>query len=461
MFSEKIGLDGEVVKKKVRLVAKGYTEIWGEDYWNTYSPTLGCDSLLSLLAYAAAQDLKIHQMDAIAAYLNSDLTEEIYISPPKGIPICSGKVWQLKKALYGLKQVGLEWYHTLQSHIKSVRYVQSGYDPCLYVRDSDHFTVVYVDDLLVFGTKQRIAKEKKELARNFEMHDLGKARWFLAMEITCDRVARTITIGQQQYIWKILERFGLENSWSVSTPMAINIKLPKLETPEVDQHLYQLMLSSLMYAVIGTQPDIMFTMHYLSQFLVAPGLEHIAALKCIYQYLNGTRDLRMTFHGNQIRDNIIGFMDSDWAGNANSWRSVSRYAFIFCGTAVAWSAKKQPTIALLSTEVEYMALTHASKESTFLEHLYKNVGIPISPPIFLLVDNQSTIALTENPIFHARSKHIEVQHHWVCEKIEGGSIELEYVPMVDQVANIFMKPLMAEKFRRFCGALGLVPVKPH
>ncbi len=216
-----------------------------------------------------------------------------------------------------------------------------------------------------------------------------------------------------------------------------------------------------MYAVIGTRPDIMFAVHYLSQFSVAPGLEHIMALKCVYQYLNGTWDLRMTFHGNQIGNDIIRFTDLDWAGDANSRRLVSGYTFIFCGMAIAWSAKKQLTIALSSTEVEYMALTHASKESTFLEHLYKNVGIPISPPIFLLVDNQSTIALTENPIFHVHSKHIEVQHHWVCEKIEGGSIELEYVPMVDQVANIFMKPLMAEKFWRFCGALGLVPVKPH
>src|SRR5260221_8093771 len=126
VFSEKIGSDGEVVKKKVRLVTKGYTEIWGEDYWNTYSPTLGHDSLLSLLTYAAMQDLEIHQMDAVAAYLNSDLTEEIYISLPEGIPICSGKVWRLRKALYSLKQVGLEWYHTLQSHIKSVGYVQLG-----------------------------------------------------------------------------------------------------------------------------------------------------------------------------------------------------------------------------------------------------------------------------------------------------------------------------------------------
>src|SRR5258708_9977315 len=360
VFSEKIRSDGEVVKKKVRLVTKGYTEIWGGDYWNTYSPTLGCDSLLSLLAYAKAQDLEIHQMDDVSAYLNSNPTEEIYISLPKGIPICSGKVWQLKKALYGLKQAGLEWYCTLRSHIKSVRYVQSGYDPCLYVRDSDHFTVVYVDNLLVFGTKQRIAKEKKELAGNFEMRDLGEARWFLVMEITRDRVARTITIDQRQYIQKILERFGLENSQSVSTPMAVNIKLPKLETPEVDQRLYQSMLGSLMYAAIGTRPNIMFAVHYLSRFSVAPSLEHIMALKHIYRYLNGTRDLRMTFHGNQIRDDIIRFMDLDWARDANSWRLVSGYTFIFCGAAIAWSAKKHLTIALLSMEAEYMALTHAS-----------------------------------------------------------------------------------------------------
>src|SRR5258708_27066120 len=208
---------------------------------------LGCNSLLSILTYATAHDLEIHQMDAVAAYLNSDLTEEIYICPPDGVPLNPGTVWLLKKALYSLKQAGLEWYCMLRSHIKSVGYVQSGYNPCLYVRDSDHFTVVYVDDLLVFGTKQRIAKEKKELAGNFEMCDLGEARWFLAMEITRDRVAHTITIDQQQYIQKILEHFRLENLRSVSTPMAINIKLPKLETPEVDQRLYQSMLGSLMY----------------------------------------------------------------------------------------------------------------------------------------------------------------------------------------------------------------------
>ncbi len=132
----------------------------------------------------------------------------------------------------------------------------------------------------------------------------------------------------------------------------------------------------------------------------------------------------------------MGFADSDWAGDPNSWRSVSGYAFMFCGAVVSWLAKKQPIITLSSTKAKYMVMTHARKEAVFLEHLYGDVGIPISVPIFLLIDNQSAIALAENPIFHAHSKHIEVCHHWVHEKIKDGTIKLDYIPMADQIADI-------------------------
>src|SRR6266436_4530071 len=133
----------------------------------------------------------------------------------------------------------------------------------------------------------------------------------------------------------------------------------------------------------------------------------------------------------------MGFADSDWASDPNSRRSVSGYAFMFCRAIVSWSAKKQLTIALLSTEAKCMAMTHAGKEAVFLEHLYGDVGIPILVPIFLWVNNQSAIALAENPIFHAHSKHIEVRHHWVHEKIKDGMIKLEYIPMANQIADIF------------------------
>ncbi len=159
------------------------------------------------------------------------------------------------------------------------------------------------------------------------------------------------------------------------------------------------------------------------------------AMKCVYQYLNGTLDLGLIYYGNRLNEDLMGFADSDWASDPNSRRSVSGYAFMFCGAAVSWLAKKQPTIALSSTEAEYMVMTHAGKEAVFLEHLYGDVGIPISVPIFLLIDNQSAIALAENPIFHAHSKHIK-----------DSTIQLDYIPMADQITDIFTKPLNSEKF---------------
>ncbi|SRR5258708_31444052 len=153
----------EVTRKKVRAVAKGFTDVWGEDYWHTYSPTLGQDTLFSCLAYAASHNLEIHQLDAVVAYLNSDLMEGIYLHPPYGVPTTPGMVWHLKKALYGLKQAGLEWYQTLHGHIQSIRYTQSGHDPCLYMLDSETFVIIYVDNLMVFAQRRTWCKQNQNL----------------------------------------------------------------------------------------------------------------------------------------------------------------------------------------------------------------------------------------------------------------------------------------------------------
>ncbi len=211
VFMEKVRSEGEITRKKVRLVTKGYTEVWGEDYWHTYSLTLGRDTLFSCLAYAASRDLEIHQLDVVVAYLNSNLTE-IYLSPPEGVPSTLGMVWPLRKALYSLKQARLEWYCTLCTHIQSTGYAQSGHDPCLYMLDSENFIVVYVDDLLLFAPKSRLAQVKADIAGKYEMRDLGKAHWFLTMEITHDWVAQTISIDQCQYIQKILGHFRLDKA---------------------------------------------------------------------------------------------------------------------------------------------------------------------------------------------------------------------------------------------------------
>src|ERR1700677_4013623 len=136
------------------------------------------------------------------------------------------------------------------------------------------------------------------------------------------------------------------------------------------------MLGSLMYAAVGTRPDIMYAIHYLSQHSIAPGLEHLNAMKRVYCYLNGTSELGLWYHRKCLNQDLTGYSDSDWAGDPNSWRSISGYTFIFYGAAISWSAKKQPMIALSSTEAKYMAMTHARKEAMFLNHLYSDIGIP-------------------------------------------------------------------------------------
>src|SRR5258708_6343050 len=181
--------------------------------------------------------------------------------------------------------------------------------------------------------------------------------------------------------------------------MATNLKLPKMESPTIDQCVYQSMLGSLMYTAIGTQPDIMFAIHYLSQHSIAPGEKHLNTMKHIYHYLNGTSDLGLLFYGNQFNCDLVSFSNSDWAGDPNARRSVSGYAFLFCRAVIAWPAKKQPTIALLSTEAKYMAMTHSGKEVVFLNHLFNNLEIPIQLPISFLFDNKSSISLVDNPIF--------------------------------------------------------------
>src|SRR5258708_24011851 len=145
----------------------------------------------------------------------------------------------------------------------------------------------------------------------------------------------------------------------------------------------------------------------------------------------------------------------------NFYPAYTGYAFIFCGATISWPAKKQLTIALSSTKAEYMAMTHAGKEAVFLEHIFGDVGIPFSILTTLLIDNQFTIALVENPIFHAWTKHINVCHHWVHEKVKDGNVELEYTPIADQTVDIFTKLLYSVQFEKFCADLGLSPVKSH
>ncbi len=226
-----------------------------------------------------------------------------------------------------------------------------------------------------------------------------------------------MSISQSQYIRDIVNRFGFSASRHVSTLMSCNLKLglyTNLE-PNVNVREYQSRIGSVMYAMLGTRPDIAFSITKLSQYSANPGDDHWTAINRLLRYLSSTRDLKLTYDGNSKCDDESRYSDSDWAGDPRDHRSISGYVFTMAGAAVSWSSKKQLSVALSSTEGEYMAMTHASKEAIWIQQFLHDIHFPLSDPTTLLVNNQGAIALASNPTFHAQTKHIGVCHHFICE----------------------------------------------
>lgn len=296
VYAYKLGADGQNTIYKARLVAKGFKQRPGEDFNETFAPTMHKSSLLTLLAIAAQEDLEIEHLDIKTAFLNGDLEEEIYMHPPEGFPPQkAGNVWKLMKSIYGLKQAARMWYKKFKSSLDEMGFQRTNSDHAVFIRRSGGFACVafHVDDTLSITRSETMKiRVKDEISQHFETKDLGKVKLFCGFEITRDRSARTITVGQERYNQIILERFGLENARPVTTPMAMNLQLEKLDNPTIDVHLYQSMLGSLMYAAVGTRPDISFAVNTLAQHASAPGEEHLCALKRIFQYLIGTKKLQ-------------------------------------------------------------------------------------------------------------------------------------------------------------------------
>jgi hypothetical protein len=401
-------------------------------------------------------------MDVKSAFLNGELEEEIYLKPPPGFYNSSDLVWKLKRALYGLKQAHKEWYKRLRTVFESLGFTRSEADHSVFYKVENGVLIVvavYVDDKLMLSKDQSIIDRLKvQLAAEYELTDLGEARWILGMEIIRDRDKRTIELSQRRYVESILNRFDMGTSRPVTTPMDPNIKLAKLTEPEVDVKLYQSALGALMYAMLATRPDLAFSVGALSKHAATPGQAHWAALKRVYRYLRGTVNARLTYQGDLDSTHPFAYVDADWASDPTDRRSITGYVFMISGGAISWSSKKQTSVALSSTEAEYMAAAAAAKEAIWLRTFLKELDMLSTQPTTLLIDNQSAMALAKNAVFHNRTKHIAIRYHFIREKLDDGELAAEYVPTNNQVADVLTKPLAREKHTRFTEGMGVLQV---
>lgn len=465
VFNIKRDKNGKIVRYKSRLVAKGCSQKYGVDFNEVFSPVVRYSSIRLILALAAEYNLEVHQMDVAAAYLNGKLKEEIFmIQPEKFVdPKNPEKVCKLKKALYGLKQAGREWNETLDKFLHENGFTRCNGDTCVYIKNKGKEAIivaVYVDDILIACSNlQTLNKVKYNISLKFDVVDKGPVDYFLGMEVVRDKANNTISICQQRFIQDLLEEFKMVGTRKCNTPLDPGQKFKKCSDctncEKIDTKLYQSLIGSLMYLGLSTRPDIMHSVSKLSQFNVNPHKEHFGAAKHLLRYLNSTKNFKLIYR--KTGESLTGFADADWASSSVDRKSYTGFTFIIADAAITWESRKQSSVALSSTEAEYMALSSASKEAVYLRDFIKELGFVklIEGPTELFGDNISAQQLVKNPVYHARSKHIDIRFHYIREVFEKNLINISYVPTDEMTADILTKNLNKIKHAKLSHRLGL------
>lgn len=460
VFKVKHTSDGQVERFKGRLVAKGYSQRPGIDYDETFSPVVRFSSIRSLLAFAVQHNMVVHQMDAITAFLNGELDEEIFMRQPDGyiVPGKENMVCKLKKSLYGLKQAPRCWNKALHDFMVTIGFKRSTSDPCVYIRAENLAIVaVYVDDLIVItNTTEEMDKVKKSLEMKFKMKDMGELHYCLGISIVQDD--RCIWLHQKQYVLNMLRQFGMMEAKPASTPADVNVKLVKSDgvSKEVDPVTYQSMVGSLLFLSMATRPDISHAVGVVSKFNSKPTEAHLTAVKRILRYLKGTINLALKYKNESSP--LIGYSDADWAGDLDDRHSTTGNLFLLAGGAVSWKSKKQAVVALSTSEAEYVALSSATQEAIWLGRMLTELGMS-QECVTLMEDNQGAIALAKNPIAHARTKHIDIRYHYIREALQSRLIDLQYCPTSEMNADLLTKPLPKGPFVKLRLALGMDTLK--
>ncbi|KAJ9543931.1 hypothetical protein OSB04_023638 [Centaurea solstitialis] len=403
VFTVKVNPDGSVARLKARLVAKGYAQTYGIDYSETFSPAAKLSSIRLSISLAATYGWPLHQLDVKNAFLHGDLLEEVYMEQPPGFVAQGecGKVCKLRKSVYGLKQSPRAWFGRFSFVVTKFGLRRSSCEHSVFFASSDSrciLLVVYVDDIMITSSDSNgIQRLKDFLASQFQTKDLGFLKYFLGIEVS--RTHKGICLSQRKYCLDILN----------------------------DSEKYRRVVGRLNYLMI-TRPDIAFPVSVVSQFMSSPRTAHWDAVCHILKYLKGAPGYGIKYQ-NHGHHTIEGFTDADYDGDPTSRRSTTGYCVFVGGNLVSWRSKKQNVI-----------------------------GFSQSKPMHLWCDNEATIHIANNPVFHERTKHIEVDCHFTRKKLEDGTISTPHVRTRDQLADVFTKTLPGSRITYICSKLGMINI---
>ena len=401
----------------------------------------------------------MNHYDVKTAFLNGDINEELYMKQPEGFvkPGEEQKVCQIKKALYGLKQSARSWNQKIDSVLKTNGFKQSKADLCLYTKKYDDVFVhilLYVDDLLICGNAEIIKKTADMLNQHFEIKDLGEVSLYLGIQIERDKHGNFM-LSQTNKIQQIVSEFGLTDANGCAIPMHIDyLSITGEENLLNSNEQYRQAMRALLYIATTTRPDIAAAVSILCRRVSSPRKCDWTAVKQVIRYLKETIHLKLKL---KVVDNLqlVGYVDADWAGDKSDRKSNSGYLFKLGEGTISWLSKKQGSVALSSTEAEYIAAALASQELVWLRQLLSDLHMPCTQSTTLYEDNQGCIKIACNEKISARTKHIDVRHHHLRDLQTRGIIDLEYCASEQMLADVMTKPLARDKLHNISDQLGM------
>ena len=464
---------------KARLVAKGFQQIKGLHFKETYAPTLSMASLRAVIAVGAQLRLTMAQMDVVTAFLIPRLpkSETVFMTIPDqdflelaaslGLTMNHDDLLQLLACIYGLRQASHYWNNDLTRCLCDLGFTVSSADPCVFIKKPTAnstlptFICTWVDDILLLGPSDSIDRVKKLLMKRFPMKDLGQPRMWTGIKI--DQDEQGITLSQTHYIENILEKFSMSDCRPQPTPAAsLRLAAGPLLSQEEQQRMnrvpYREAVGSLMWLMMSTRPDIAFAVSQVARFSHAPSPLHWTAVKRIFRYLQGTKDLALHYR-QQENPQLLGYADADWAGDATR-RSTGGHQWFFGESLILWKSKLQRCISLSSFESETVQLSMAAQAGVHLVRLFKDLGANqfILEPITIFEDNNSARISALNNSQSCRTRHIDVRHLYIRDLVRQGRFTVQDCSSEDMRADINTKPLPRLQFA-FLRDFLLAPLK--
>uniref|UniRef100_A0A2N9FK49 Reverse transcriptase Ty1/copia-type domain-containing protein n=1 Tax=Fagus sylvatica TaxID=28930 RepID=A0A2N9FK49_FAGSY len=483
VFVRKRNEKNEIIRYKARLVAQGFSQRPGIDYEETYSPVMDAITFRFLISLVVTENLDMRLMDVVTAYLYGSLDNDIYMKIPEGYKMPeaynskSRNMYSIKlqRSLYGLKQSGRMWYNRLSEYLLKEGFENNPICPCVFIKKSESgfaIVAVYVDDLNLVGTPEKLTKTADYLNNEFEMKDLGKTKFCLGLQI--EHLPDGILIHQSTYIEKVLKHFHMDKAHPLSTPMVVrslDVKKDPFRPQEVGEETlgpevpYLSAIGALMYLANCTRPDIAFSVNLLARYSSAPTLRHWNGVKHVLRYLRGTTDMGL-FYPNKSNPQLVGYADAGYLSDPHKGRSQTGYLFTCGNTAISWRSVKQTISATSSNHSEIIAIHEASRECVWLrsviQHIQEKCGLSSikDNPTILYEDNAACITQIRGGYIKGdRTKHISPKFFYTHELQKSGDIDVKQIRSSENLADIFTKSLPTTTFKKIVHSIGMRRLK--